>query len=72
MTHKTKNALTDAPVPRTRTVRTIDTYEAREAMHTLARAEEIRSDKRMMREVQKQVATISKAAGGAPKRGRGR
>jgi hypothetical protein len=48
----------------------IDTYEAREAMHTLAKAEEIRSDKRMMREVQKQVASISRAAGGPPKRGR--
>lgn len=70
MTHKTGNALTDAPVTRTRTARVIDTYEAREAMHTLAKAEEIRSDKRMMREVQKQVASISRAAGGPPKRGR--
>ena len=65
---KPGNALTDEPVVRTR--RTIETYEAREAMHTLAKAEEIREDKAMMRAVQKQVATISKAAGGPPRKRR--
>jgi len=65
---KPGNALTDEPVARTR--RTIETYEAREAMHTLAKAEEIREDKAMMRAVQKQVATISKAAGGPPRKRR--
>jgi hypothetical protein len=45
-------------------------YEIHEAVRTLSEAERIKSNSRLMREVHKTVAAVSKAAGGPPKRRR--